>query len=120
MITDDTTSYLGGYGTEDQQQAFQDGADQIKAAYQHAYPDDPEDMDDMIADQLSGAAQYALGDATLTDLAQVRDQAQRTFLTAQDELRGAAVTAVGEGRGKSEVAREAGISRVTLDKWLEG
>lgn len=72
----------------------------------------------MIADQLSGAAQYALGDASLESLAMVRDRAYRAYLTAQDELRGACVAAIEQGISKMRVADDANVTRQTLDRWL--
>lgn len=117
MITDETIAYLGGFGTEVQQQLFQDASTQIEAVYTAKYPDDLEDMASMIADQLSGAAQYALGDASLESLADTRDHAYRAYLTAQDELRGACVAAIEQGIPKSRVAEVAGVTRRTLDRW---
>lgn len=118
MITDSTLAYLDGNGTQSQQQLFQDATTRIGAVYAAKYPDDLEDMPGMIADQLSGAAQYALGDATLRNLADARDHAHRAYLTAQDELRGACVAAVEQGLPKSRVATDAGVTRQTLDRWL--
>ena len=46
------------------------------------------------------------------------DSASKTVETIRTALREACVEAVLSGSSKAEVARAAGVSRVTLEKWL--
>lgn len=52
-------------------------------------------------------------------LAGIRAGLEEQAAAAADSLRDAAVSAVREGASKVVVAREAGVTRVTLDKWLK-
>lgn len=52
-------------------------------------------------------------------LAGIRAGLEEQAAAAADSLRDAAVSAVREGASKVAVAREAGVTRVTLDKWLK-
>lgn len=116
MITEDTTAYLGGYGTEDQQQLFQDAADRLKELYLAQHPDGLEDLPDMIASELSGAAQYALGDSTLTSLGAEVKRLERAYLEALDVMGGAMVAASVQGLNEMQIVRMSGLSRATVRK----
>ena len=118
MITDETRAYLADQGTPDQQQLFQDAADRIHALYTQAYPDSPEDMPSMTADQLSGAAQYALGDATLTSLGREVSALYTQYLRALDTLQGAMVAAEQDGMPLTRIAEKSGLSRTSVYKRL--
>ena len=117
-ITEHTLTYLGGYGTEEQQQAFQDASNRLEAVYREQHPDDLEDMQSILEAQYLGAADYALGDVSLESMAEMRKEAERDRMIATDTLRGACVVAFEQGMSKSEIARRSGVSRPTLDAWF--
>ena len=118
-ITPDTIAYLAGEGTPDQQQAFQAGADLIDEVYASRYPDAPEDLDAMAADQYAGAAMYALGDTTLKEAGEALQEARRAYMAASDQLAGALCVAWGLGLTVSEIARAADIRRSIVYKRTE-
>ena len=118
-ITPDTIAYLAGEGTPDQQQAFQAGADLINEVYASRYPDAPEDLDDMAADQYVGAAMYALGDTTLKEAGEALQEARRAYMAASDQLAGAMCVARGQGMSVSEIARAADVRRTVVYKRTE-
>ena len=118
-ITPDTIAYLAGEGTPDQQQAFQAGADLIDEVYASRYPDSPEDLDAMAADQYVGAAMYALGDTTLKEAGEALQKARRDYMEASDQLAGAMCVAREQGMTVSQVADAAGVTRSIVYKRTE-
>ena len=118
-ITPDTISYLAGEGTPDQQQAFQAGADLIDEVYASRYPDSPEDLEAMAADQYVGAAMYALGDTTLKEAGEALQKARRAYMEAPDQLAGAMCVARSQGLTVSEIAAAANIRRSIVYKRTE-
>ena len=118
-ITPDTIAYLAGEGTPDQQQAFQAGADLIGEVYASRYPDAPEDLDAMAADQYVGAAMYALGDTTLKAAGEALQKARRAYMEASDHLAGAMCVARSQGMSVSEIARAATVRRAVVYKRTE-
>ena len=118
-ITPDTIAYLAGEGTPDQQQAFQAGADLIDEVYASRYPDSPEDLDAMAADQYVGAAMYALGDTTLKEAGEALQEARRAYMEASDQLAGAMCVAREQGMTVSQVADAAGVTRSIVYKRTE-
>ena len=118
-ITPDTIAYLAGEGTPDQQQAFQAGADLIDEVYASRYPDAPEDLDAMAADQYVGAAMYALGDTTLKEAGEALQEARRAYMEASDHLAGAMCAAREQGMTVSQVADAAGVTRSVVYKRTE-
>ena len=118
-ITPDTISYLAGEGTPDQQEAFQAGADLIDEVYASRYPDAPEDLDAMAADQYVGAAMYALGDTTLKEAGDALQEARRAYMEASDQLAGAMCVARRQGMSVSEIAAAANIRRSIVYKRTE-
>ena len=119
MATIETETYLDSHGTEDQQDLFEATVDRIKAVYEARYPDSPEDMDGMIGDQLSGAAQFALGDVTLAEAAEAMQEARRAYMAASDHLAGAMCAAREQGMTVSQVADAAGVTRSIVYKRTE-
>ena len=118
-ITPDTIAYLAGEGTPDQQQAFQAGADLIDEVYASRYPDAPDDLEGMAADQYVGAAMYALGDTTLKEAAEAMQEARRAYMEASDHLAGAMCAAREQGMTVSQVADAAGVTRTIVYKRTE-
>ena len=118
-ITPDTITYLAGEGTPDQQEAFQAGADLIGEVYTSRYPDAPEDLDAMAADQYVGAAMYALGDTTLKEAGEAMQQARRAYMEASDQLAGAMCVARRQGMSISEIASAADVRRSIVYKRTE-
>ena len=118
-ITPDTIAYLAGEGTPDQQQAFQAGADLIDEVYASRYPDAPDDLDAMAADQYVGAAMYALGDTTLKEAGEALQKARRAYMEASDQLAGAMCVARGQCMSVSEIARAADVRRTVVYKRTE-
>ena len=118
-ITPDTIAYLAGEGTPDQQQAFQAGADLINEVYASRYPDAPEDLEAMAADQYVGAAMYALGDTTLKAAGEALQEARRAYMEASDHLAGAMCVAREQGMTVSQVADAAGVTRSIVYKRTE-
>ena len=118
-ITPDTIAYLAGEGTPDQQQAFQAGADLIGEVYASRYPDSPDDLEGMAADQYVGAAMYALGDTTLKEAGEALQKARRAYMEASDQLAGAMCVARGQGMSVSEIARAADVRRTVVYKRTE-
>lgn len=55
---------------------------------------------------------------SITTLSERRAQARVAYATASVSLRAAVVEAYRTGSQKSDLARRAGITRATLDKWL--
>ena len=119
MATIETETYLDSQGTEDQQDLFEATVDRIKAVYEARYPDSPEDMDGMIGDQLSGAAQFALGDVTLAEAGEALQKARRAYMEASDQLAGAMCVARSQGMSVSEIAAAANIRRSIVYKRTE-
>lgn len=117
-ITDETRTYLGGHGARDQQQLFQDAAQRISDMYREQYPDGGEDEAGMTGDAVSGAAQYALGDATLDSLGGEVRRAQQAYAQALDTLQGAMVAAHIQGLSERAIADQAGVARETVRKRL--
>ena len=115
-ITPDTIAYLAGEGTPDQQQAFQAGADLIDEVYASRYPDSPDDLEAMAADQYVGAAMYALGDTTLKEAGDALQEARRAYMAASDHLAGAMCAAREQGMTVSQVADAAGVTRSIVYK----
>ena len=118
-ITPDTIAYLAGEGTPDQQEAFQAGADLIDEVYASRYPDSPEDLEAMAADQYVGAAMYALGDTTLKEAGEAMQEARRAYMAASDHLAGAMCAAREQGMTVSQVADAAGVTRSVVYKRTE-
>ena len=118
-ITPDTITYLAGEGTPDQQEAFQAGADLIGEVYASRYPDAPEDLEAMAADQYVGAAMYALGDTTLKEAGEAMQQARRAYMEASDQLAGAMCVARRQGMSISEIASAADVRRSIVYKRTE-
>ena len=118
-ITPDTIAYLAGEGTPDQQQAFQAGVDLIDEVYASRYPDSPEDLEAMAADQYVGAAMYALGDTTLKEAGEALQKARRAYMEASDQLAGAMCVARSQGMSVSEIARAANVRRDIVYKRTE-
>ena len=118
-ITPDTIAYLAGEGTPDQQADFQAGADLIGEVYASRYPDAPEDLDAMAADQYVGAAMYALGDTTLKEAGDALQKARRAYMEASDQLAGAMCVARRQGMSISEIAAAANIRRSIVYKRTE-
>ena len=54
----------------------------------------------------------------LTAAARERDALEAAAAASRDRLRRLVVEAVRDGARKAEVARAAGVSRVTVDQWL--
>ena len=118
-ITPDTIAYLAGEGTPDQQADFQAGADLIGEVYASRYPDSPDDLKAMAADQYAGAAMYALGDTTLKEAGEALQKARRAYTEAADQLAGAMCVARGQGMSVSEIARAATVRRAIVYKRTE-
>lgn len=118
-ITPDTIAYLAGEGTPDQQEAFQAGAGLIDGVYASRYPDAPEDLDAMAADQYVGAAMYALGDTTLKAAGEALQEARRAYMEASDQLAGAMCVARRQGMSISEIASAADVRRSVVYKRTE-
>lgn len=81
---------------------------------------------DMGFDEVAASRRAAAGRDTwpgastnIARLGAARTQVQATLSRIEEELRAAALAAVAEGRPKSAVAVEAGISRPTLDAWIK-
>lgn len=117
-ITDETRAYLDGHGTPEQQELFQRAAGRISEIYREEYPDSPEDEASMTADQLVGAAQYALGDAALESLGDEMRGAQVAYLEALDRLQGAIIAADIQGVPIVQIADRAHVARATVYKRL--
>lgn len=119
MASIDTETYLGGYGTEAQQDLFEAAASRIHDVYAARFPDAPEDGAGMTADELSGAAQYAFGDLTLADAGQAVRDAGLAYENALDVLGGAMCAAREDRYTVSQVAAEAGVTRASVYKRTE-
>ena len=117
-ITDDTSAYLDGHGSEDQQQLFQQAAERIRDIYRADNPDGAEDAADMTREQMVGAAMLALGDTDLRTLGAEAARAQRAAMDALDRLAGAMVAADIRGLTITEIATQAGVTRPTVYKRL--
>ena len=123
-ITEETLAYMNGTGTREQQELFQRAADRIDEIYREQNPIDPdsespaEDEQTMVAEQLVGAVEYALGDADLHALGMEVEGAWNRLFTALDRLAGAMVTAEASGLTVTEIARQAGVTRATVYKRL--
>lgn len=123
-ITEETLAYMNGAGTREQQELFQRAADRIDEIYREQTPIDPdsesptEGEQTMVAEQLVGAVEYALGDADLHALGMEVEGAQNRLLTALDRLAGAMVAAEASGLTVTEIARQAGVTRATVYKRL--
>jgi DNA-directed RNA polymerase specialized sigma24 family protein len=72
----------------------------------------------MTAEQLVGAAQYALGDGALEDLGEEARAAQMRYLDALDRLQGAMVAADIQGMPIAQIAERAHVTRSTVYKRL--
>jgi DNA-directed RNA polymerase specialized sigma24 family protein len=118
QITDETRTYLDGHGTEEQQGLFQRAAERIREIYREQESDAPEDEAGMTAEQLVGAAQYALGDGALEDLGEEARAAQMRYLAALDRLAGAMVAADLQGVPIVQIAERAHVTRPTVYKRL--
>ena len=114
MTTLDHT-ILNHPATEGQAEIFDAAAAIITSRGEYRYG---EEADAMTADETTGAAMYALGDLTLTDGGRLMHAARRAYLAQRDLLVGACVAAREAGVSKLEIARQAGVTRKTLDKWL--
>ena len=123
-ITEETLAYMNGTGTREQQELFQRAADRIDEIYREQNPIDPdsespaEDEQTMVAEQLVGAVEYALGDADLHALGMEVKGAWNRLFTALDRLAGAMVAAEASGLTVTEIARQAGVTRATVYKRL--
>ena len=123
-ITEETLAYMNGSGTREQQELFQRAADRIDEIYREQNPIDPdsespaEDEQTMVAEQLVGAVEYALGDADLHALGMEVEGAWSRLFTALDRLAGAMVAAEASGLTVTEIARQAGVTRATVYKRL--
>ena len=123
-ITEETLAYMNGTGTREQQELFQRAADRINEIYREQNPIDPdsespaEDEQTMVAEQLVGAVEYALGDADLHALGMEVEGAWNRLFTALDRLAGAMVAAEASGLTVTEIARQAGVTRATVYKRL--
>ena len=123
-ITEETLAYMNGTGTREQQELFQRAADRIDEIYREQNPIDPdsespaEDEQTMVAEQLVGAVEYALGDADLHALGMEVEGAWNRLFTALDRLAGAMVAAEASGLTVTEIARQAGVTRATVYKRL--
>ena len=123
-ITEETLAYMNGTGTREQQELFQRAADRIDEIYREQNPIDPdsespaEDEQTMVAEQLVGAVEYALGDADLHALGMEVEGAWSRLFTALDRLAGAMVAAEASGLTVTEIARQAGVTRATVYKRL--
>lgn len=115
-----TTAYLDGQGTTAQQELFQNAAQQIRDLYTAENPDGADDMEDMIAQQLVGAAELALGDTTLTQLGLEAADSLRSYREAMDRLAGGMIVAREIGLSVSTISEQTGISRPTIYKRTEG
>lgn len=113
-ITPETTAYLNGEGTREQQELFQRAADRIDTL--HA--EDGEDAKYLAQDELVGAAMYSLGDATLAGLGTEAARIQRQATEAWDRLAGAMIAAHVDGATPTQIKRETGVSRTTVYKRL--
>lgn len=113
-----SNDYLGGYDTEDQRAVFEEAAALIAAEYERRFPDSPDDRDSMTADAYSAAAMIALGDTTLAEVRRDYERAQSAYLVEKDRRRGAALAAYASGVSKSQIARDLGVTRPALDKWI--
>ena len=118
-ITPDPITYLAGEGTPDQPADFQAGVDLIDEVYASRYPDAPEDLEAMAADQYVGAAMYALGDTTLKEAGEALQKARRAYMEASDQLAGAMCVARRQGMSISEIARAATVRRDIVYKRTE-
>lgn len=80
----------------------------------------PQSEDDPAAgtDQLNGALMVIMADDTLVGLAAQRQQAQAALNEAHDRVLGAVLAR--RELGPSEIARQSGLSRVTVTKVLAG
>ena len=80
----------------------------------------PASEDDPTAgtEQLTGALMIILGDDTLAGLGAARQRAQAALDKAHAQLLGALLAS--RDLGPSEISRQAGLSRVTVTKTLQG
>ena len=67
---------------------------------------------------LDAATQFVAGRLGLEEAAATVRESKAALAAARAELRGAAVAAVECGVPKRKVARDAGVSRMSLDDWL--
>ena len=91
----------------------------MSEVYASRYPDAPEDLDAMAADQYVGAAMYALGDTTLKEAGEALQEARRAYMAASDHLAGAMCAAREQGMTVSQVADAAGVTRTIVYKRTE-
>lgn len=57
------------------------------------------------------------GSGDLSALGRARQDAKRAFDEATEILRAAVMRAIEDGRSESEIARDAGVDRMTVRKW---
>lgn len=109
-------SYLGQFAaevTEGQKSDIEDAATRIEAIY----PDPDENVERQEA--LTGAVRLILRDSTLEELGAEWNQAVRRERLAMASLKGAIVAFARWGAPEAEIARRAGVTRVTVRKTLE-
>lgn len=114
--TDERDAWLGPALddiTAGQLEAFDDAARAIFA--RHA--DDEDDTES--AEELTGALQVILGDDTLDALGAARQRALVAAGEAHSQLIGAVIASRELGLGPSEIARRAGLSRMTVTAALK-
>lgn len=113
-MTRDLTTWLGDTTpTDDQLDALNAAADEAE----RIYPINPDHTDDEPGPReqiLSGAAQVILGNDTLDGLAREHGQAKSAERDAMDRLRGAIIAAAHAGTPETEIARRAGVTRMTV------
>ncbi|GGA62626.1 hypothetical protein GCM10011490_11310 [Pseudoclavibacter endophyticus] len=108
MTTRDLISWLGHAQPNDEQlDAINAAADAAERIYPLEQAGEREDV-------LSGATQVILGDTTLDQLAAKLGTARRAKAQAMDRLRGAIIAAAHAGVSESEIARRAGVNRMTV------
>ena len=110
--------WLGGipeteHVTDDQVAAIARAWDRLAELHPDLDPDDPDR-----AEAGTAAAMYILGDATVADAGAEVARYRMGLISAMEALTGAMVAADQAGASEAEIARESGLTRVTVRKRL--
>lgn len=107
----DIDAWLGDADTTwEQREALKAASDMVTARY---HPD----LEDSRVNALNGAAAVILGDATLESIAAEYHAARRVEREAMEALTGAMIAASAD-RTEADIARVAGVQRLTVRKAL--
>lgn len=122
-------AYLGDFADEataEQKTWIGQAADAIDAILRETYKDDADtegfkdDIAEMSSAPFSAAVQVILGDATLEEFGRAEAQAFAAYREAVRETTGAMVAARIMGATPTEIAQQAGVTRRTVYKRLQG